>query len=621
MDRRPSGPDVIERVNRAFTITMTVSQVIGAAIVFVFLTVVLPVRHPPPLDKVLLWNWPAGLVYIVAGSVIAPRWGRAIAAPRLEWLREERRPTPEEQRRVLRNPLVQIKVVAVFWTLGAALFGVANLHFSTEIAGRVATGILMGGLVTCAIAYLLGERVLRPVTARALEAGAPVQPVAPGVIARTVLAWALATGVPVIGIGMVAAGVIHGDTPRSNATAWSLIFMVVCTLLAGAAAIVAAARSIAEPIRSVRQALARVEQGDIDAEVTVDDASEVGLLQAGFNRMAAGLRERERLRDLFGRHVGEDVARRALDAGVKLGGEVREAAVVFVDVVGSTSLAGRVPPEEVVSRLNAFFTLVLEIVHGHDGWVNKFEGDAALCVFGVPTAGADPAGRALAAARELARRIEAESPLDAGVGVSAGEVVAGNIGAAERFEYTVIGDPVNEAARLTELAKEHRPRVLASERAVRRASGDEAAAWGARRTGHAARPHGAHDARLTARVRRARALERQSGLPARERSRMSKVLYEKRDRIAYVTINRPEAKNAIDPETHELLWRTWEDFRDDDAVDVAILTGAGDAFCAGADLKTFIPPGSTAPRRARCATTWPPGSAGSPAGCTGSTSR
>jgi len=71
---------------------------------------------------------------------------------------------------------------------------------------------------------------------------------------------------------------------------------------------------------------------------------------------------------------------------------------------------------------------------------------------------------------------------------------------------------------------------------------------------------------------------------------VSKLLYEKRDRIAYVTLNRPEAKNAIDPELHDLLWRTWEDFRDDDAVDVAILTGAGDAFCAGADLKTFIPP-------------------------------
>jgi enoyl-CoA hydratase/carnithine racemase len=79
-----------------------------------------------------------------------------------------------------------------------------------------------------------------------------------------------------------------------------------------------------------------------------------------------------------------------------------------------------------------------------------------------------------------------------------------------------------------------------------------------------------------------------------------KVLYEKRDRIAYVTLNRPDAKNAIDTEAHELLWKTWEDFRDDDSLDVAIVTGAGDAFCAGADLKTFIPPWmDTTPRKVR----------------------
>ena len=71
---------------------------------------------------------------------------------------------------------------------------------------------------------------------------------------------------------------------------------------------------------------------------------------------------------------------------------------------------------------------------------------------------------------------------------------------------------------------------------------------------------------------------------------MSKLLYEKRDRIAYLTLNRPEAKNAIDPELHRLLWEAWEDFAADDALDVAILTGTGDAFSAGADLKAYIPP-------------------------------
>jgi adenylate cyclase len=295
-------------------------------------------------------------------------------------------------------------------------------------------------------------------------------------VARTALAWGLATGIPLVSVGWLAGDVLAGNTPRTNASWWSVVFLTVIGLVGGALAILAAAKSISDPLRSVRHALARVQEGDIDVEVRVDDASEVGLLQAGFNRMAAGLRERERLRDLFGRHVGEDVARQALEAGVQLGGEVRQAAVLFVDVVGSTALAAEVPPKEVVRRLNVFFELVLEVVRDHGGWVNKFEGDAALCIFGVPAEISDPAGRALAAARRLAVRIESESPLVAAIGVSAGEVVAGNVGAERRFEYTVIGDPVNEAARLTELAKERTPRVLAAGRAVARA-GDEAERW------------------------------------------------------------------------------------------------------------------------------------------------
>jgi len=71
---------------------------------------------------------------------------------------------------------------------------------------------------------------------------------------------------------------------------------------------------------------------------------------------------------------------------------------------------------------------------------------------------------------------------------------------------------------------------------------------------------------------------------------MGKLIYEKRDRIAYLTINRPEARNAVDPDVHRLMIEAWQDFADDDSLDVAILTGAGEAFCAGADLKTYIPP-------------------------------
>src|SRR5207245_3302775 len=112
---------------------------------------------------------------------------------------------------------------------------------------------------------------------------------------------------------------------------------------------VVAAASVADPVADVRSAMGRVADGDLDVEVPVDDDGEIGLLQAGFNHMALGLRERKRLQELFGGYVGEEVARRALESGVSLEGEERDITVLFVDVVGSTALAERRPPVEVVA--------------------------------------------------------------------------------------------------------------------------------------------------------------------------------------------------------------------------------------------------------------------------------
>jgi adenylate cyclase len=131
-----------------------------------------------------------------------------------------------------------------------------------------------------------------------------------------------------------------------------------------------------------------------------------------------------------------------------------------------------------VELLNRFFTVVVEVVRAHGGLVNKFEGDAALAIFGAPVEQPDAPTRALAAARELSSRLRAELPeLRAGIGVSSGSAVAGNVGAAERYEYTVIGDPINEAARLTELAKRRPAGVLASEAILASADPAEADRW------------------------------------------------------------------------------------------------------------------------------------------------
>ncbi len=449
----------------------------GALVVFGFLIAVLPAPAGTPSRDSILFNLPVFLIFLPLAIAVGSKWGFAMLDRRLRWLVAERTPTDHEQRATLRLPFDQMVLPATGWATAALLFGAINLHYSTELAGRVAITIAMGGLTTCALFFLLGERSLRDVTARALAFGPPLRPVVPGVVARAVMAWALATAVPVGGIGFIALGVIHGDTPADSTTAWSIVFLVAATFAVGLVTTVAAARSVAEPIRSVRAALARVQDGDSDVEVPVFDASEVGLLQAGFNEMAAGLRERERLRDLFGRHVGVDVARRALDGGIELGGELRSAAVLFVDIVGSTELASRTPPERVIDLLNAFFGAVVEVVEAHGGWVNKFEGDAALCVFGVPVTDDACAANALAAARTLSRRLLEDDLPAAGIAVSAGRVVAGNVGAAHRLEYTVIGDPVNEAARLTELAKREPGRVLASGAALDAAGAEEAGRW------------------------------------------------------------------------------------------------------------------------------------------------
>jgi adenylate cyclase len=467
------------RIQNRFGAAMGIANAVGALLTFIFLVWLAPIG-PQGYDPEL--TLPNGIVFACYLLLVFPVVGLLIPRllrPLADWWIPDRPPTADERERALRHPLLQLEVHAAAWAGAAVLFGVLNASIESPRLGfQVALGILLGGGITCAIGYLLAERVLRPVVALALAQGVPEHPATPGVETRMLLAWALGAGVPLLGVAAVALGELTGEEESAERVAGAVLFLAVAGLAFGLLAIRLAARSVADPVEAVRGAQRDVESGELEAEVPVYDGSEVGLLQAGFNRMVSGLRERERLRDLFGRYVGEDVARHALERGAELGGEVRPCAALFVDVVGSTALAAARPPSEVVELLNQFFAVVVEETREWGGWVNKFEGDAALCVFGVPVAEGDPATNALAGGRELRERLERETPdLRAAIGISFGEVVAGNVGAAERYEYTVIGDPVNEAARLSELAKERPSRVLASETIVSAASREESAHW------------------------------------------------------------------------------------------------------------------------------------------------
>jgi adenylate cyclase len=338
--------------------------------------------------------------------------------------------------------------------------------------------VAIAGLVVSAIAYLFTEFALRPVAARALAGRADAGEMGAGVERRMLVFWGLGTAAPVLGLVVAALAALTRDDTSISRLAYIVLGLAAVVLLFGLLVTVLNARSVVTPIADVQRALARVGEGDLDVEIWVDDGTELGLLQSGFNEMVQGLRERERIRDLFGRHVGESVAQAATDGDVELGGETRLVSVLMIDLVGSTTYAATRSPADVVTMLNRFFAVVVEEVDGHGGLVNKFMGDAVLAIFGAPADLHDHAGAALASARRIAERLADEVPeIGAGIGVSTGQAVAGNVGHRSRFEYTVIGDAVNAAARLTELAKDVEGRVLVATTSVTVANSDEQRHW------------------------------------------------------------------------------------------------------------------------------------------------
>ena len=474
-----SGPTIVLATTALGAIASGLANIAGAIVVFVLLVFVLPT--PDGIDRatVIVRNLAAGAGYLVLSLVVGAVFGLRRTVRTLVWLRDEREPEDDERAAALGLAFHVTMRQARYWVLAVVVFTAINVPVSVVLGIEVGVTVLMGGTVTTAGTYLLYQRILRPAVARALESEPPGKFRVPGVTLRTFLVWALGTGVPVAGVALMAGAALVVEQVTVRELAVALLVLALVALAAGFTTTMVFAKSVADPLRGMREAVRDMEDGDFDVRVPVYDASEVGYLQAGINRMAGGLQERERMRDLFGRHVGSDVARRAMEDGeVSLGGEEREVGVLFVDVIGSTAFSAEHDPVTVVEALNEFFAVVVAVVDEHGGLVNKFEGDAALCVWGAPLPHADPAGAALAAARVLVDRLAEAECLDAAVGVAAGRVVAGNVGSEDRLEYTVIGDAVNVAARLTELAKESDGRVLGAAPAVEAAlDRDEASRW------------------------------------------------------------------------------------------------------------------------------------------------
>jgi adenylate cyclase len=438
------------RINRRLDYVGIISNGAGAVIVFLFFLLLSPTQNVP-IDEVLGRNLVAFAIYMPV-ALVAGRWwaGRLPLTPIRKWLRSGRPATDAERRLVLRYPGLWSLRSSLFWLLAAVLFSAINSDLGASSAIGIFAISTLGGVTACALQYLMVERVLRPVTVLALDGSEPARLETPGVAARLTMAWALASGVALLGVVSFSVISLAGADFDQNRLMGAIAFLGVVGIAAGAAAILLAARGVGDSLAGVRGGLDRIERRDFETRVEVDDGSEVGLLQAGFNRMAAGLAERERIREAFGAYVDPDVAEHILAEGPDLGGEAVEATILFVDIRDFTSWSERASASEVVETLNRLFEGIVPIIHDQGGHVDKFVGDGLMAVFGAPRRQDDHADRALAAAGQIAALVadDFEPELSVGIGLNSGTVVAGNVGGAGRLDFSVIGDPVNVAARV-----------------------------------------------------------------------------------------------------------------------------------------------------------------------------
>ncbi|AHI18988.1 adenylate cyclase [Corynebacterium casei LMG S-19264] len=454
------------------------TNIVGAIAIMTFVIFFLPMPEIHAFTTDFDNLFVIGAAYVIFAVLVGMAATMLLFRPVWDWQRNPDAHDPNMVRNlVMRIPIYQAAVAALVWLIGIVLAVVTTSASDGKLALVVGVSTTLAGMIVVLITYLQAERMVRPVAASALARRFEDSTLEPPIKSRLYLSWFMSTAVPLLGIILVflaqRSGLFTGD---SDDILPAVIALTLTALGTGAIATAYSTMSVVDPIYELQDAINRVRRGERHVEVDIYDGSELGVLQAGFNEMMRGLHERQRLRDLFGRYVGDEVAQRALDERPELGGEDRKVAVLFIDVIGSTNFAVNNTPERVVEELNNFFEHVVDVVHRNKGIINKFQGDAALAIFGAPLNVYDSTSMALQAARELRHELR-NMELQAGIGVAAGHVVAGHIGGHDRFEYTVIGDAVNEAARLTELAKETPGRVLTNASTLKNANETEQARW------------------------------------------------------------------------------------------------------------------------------------------------
>lgn len=359
-------------------------------------------------------------------------------------------------------------MAALAWDASAAF----TLRLNLGSAAAFFAGSVVAYMYWALLAFLEMEAGFRPV----LEEFSSADSERSRPRARLSLRRRLMLSLPAINLitGVVVAGVLPADGSGATGLAVGIATAAVVTVTVSLWLTGLLASSVATPVSALRETAIRLGHGDLSARAPLIGTDEIADLARTLNAMAAGLQQRERLREAFGTFMDPVLAERVLRDGVDLDGEEVEASVMFVDIHGFTAYAERAAPREAVALLNRVFDAAVPIILQNGGHANKFVGDGLLAVFGAPDRQPDHARCAVAAALEIVDRIALEFRGDVavGIGIHSGPVVIGTVGGGGRLDFTVIGDTVNTAARVEAATRETGDTVLITEAVRARVEAD-----------------------------------------------------------------------------------------------------------------------------------------------------
>ena len=456
----------------------------GAVVTFAYFRYVDPAtggigQRPGAFE--LAFSVAAFALLAILGYMLGRRWTGGIR------MRDGEPADAEMRRRAVLVPYVIAGITTMGWVAAGVIWGALLPFlmgaFSWDVFLRTLFGTtVVSGTVASLAVFLSVERRWRRAVPELFPTGGLVRvPGAPRlrVRSRLLVVFLVISVLPVSVLGVVAytrAVELAGAPPGATMfLARDLLLLVLFVIAVGIGAAlvlaVSVSRSVAEPLGDLAAAMGRVEQGQLDTRCPVVSNDEIGEVAEGFNQMIGGLRERERVTEMFGRYVSREIRDEILAGRVSLDGTQADVTILFSDLRDFTPWVEATDPREVVRDLNAYFSEMEGAIRGSGGLVLQYIGDEIEAVFGAPVGDAHHADQAVHAAREMSRRLAAwnaeraragKPPLRHGIGIHTGTVLAGSIGSRDRLSYALVGDTVNLASRIQGLTKDVGVEILVS---------------------------------------------------------------------------------------------------------------------------------------------------------------